>query len=132
MDIPEFYELVEMLFTPQEAEINNVLKPKPATAGDIAEELEHSEEEIAGILETMADKGLCKTFIKDDTRLYQGVPFIPGIFEYQFMDGKSTERHKQIAKLIQAYEHAYEAIQGETKMTFPVSRVIPVDQKICD
>ncbi len=130
MDIPEFFELVEMLFTPQEAEINNALKPKPSPAGDIAKELGRSEAEIAGILETMADKGLCKTFVRDDVRLYQGVPFIPGIFEYQFMDGKSTERHKQIAKLIQAYEHAYEEIQGETKMTFPVSRVIPVDKKI--
>jgi Pyruvate/2-oxoacid:ferredoxin oxidoreductase delta subunit len=130
MDIPEFFDLVEVLFTPQEAEINNALPRKPAPTADIANELGGDEEELQTILEEMADKGLCKTFIRDGVRLYQGVPFIPGIFEYQFMDGKTSKRHKQIARLIQAYEHAYEEAQGSSKMTFPTSRVIPVDRKI--
>jgi Pyruvate/2-oxoacid:ferredoxin oxidoreductase delta subunit len=130
MDIPEFFEVVEVLFTPQEAEVNNALQRKPATAGDIAKEMGRQEDDIAGILDTMADKGLCKTFVRNGARLFQGVPFIPGIFEYQFMDGQTTQRHKQIAGLIQAYEHAYEAAEGETKMTFPTSRVIPVDRTI--
>jgi Pyruvate/2-oxoacid:ferredoxin oxidoreductase delta subunit len=130
MDIPEFFELVEVLFTPQEAEINNALRPKPAAAGDIAEEMGRNADEISCLLDTMADKGLCKTFVKNGVRLYQGVPFIPGIFEYQFMDGQATERHKQIAGLIHAYEQAYEAAKGKKEMTFPVSRVIPVDRTI--
>jgi Pyruvate/2-oxoacid:ferredoxin oxidoreductase delta subunit len=130
MDIPEFFELVEVLFTPQEAEINNALGAKPAAAGDIAKEMGRNEEELTGILDAMADKGLCKTFVKNGVRLYQGVPFIPGIFEYQFMGGQATERHKRIAGLIHAYEQAYEAAKGKTKMTFPVSRVIPVDRTI--
>jgi Pyruvate/2-oxoacid:ferredoxin oxidoreductase delta subunit len=130
MDIPEFFELVEVLFTPEEAEVNNALQRKPASAGDIAKEMGRQEDDIAGILDTMADKGLCKTFVRNGARLFQGVPFIPGIFEYQFMDGKTTERQKQIAGLIQAYEQAYEAAEGETKMTFPTSRVITVDRSI--
>ena len=130
MDIPEFYELVEALFTPQEAEVNNVLTRKPATAGDIAKEIGRDEEEIQGILEVMADKGLCKTFLQNDARVYQGVPFIPGIFEYQFMAGETTQRHKKIARLIHAYEQAYDAAADETKMTFPTSRVIPVERTI--
>ncbi|UCE52604.1 MAG: 4Fe-4S binding protein [Desulfobacterales bacterium] len=130
MDIPEFYELVEELFTPEEAEVNNVLTRKPAATGDIAKELDRDEEEIQVILEVMADKGLCKTFMQNGVRVYQGVPFIPGIFEYQFMDGKSTDRHKKIAGLIHAYEQAYQAAAGETKMTFPISRVITVDRTI--
>jgi len=32
MDIPEFYELVEALFTPQEAEVNNVLTRNSGTS----------------------------------------------------------------------------------------------------
>ncbi len=130
MDIPEFYELVEELFTPREAEVNNVLGKKPLPAGDIAKEMGRDENEIQAILETMADKGLCKTYMVDGGRRYQGVPFIPGIFEYQFMGGKTTERHKKIARLIHAYEQAYEAAAGEIKMTFPTSRVIVVDRAI--
>jgi Pyruvate/2-oxoacid:ferredoxin oxidoreductase delta subunit len=130
MDIPEFFQLVEELFTPQEAEVNNALSAKPAAAGDIAKEMGRNGDELTGILDAMADKGLCKTFVQNGVRLYQGVPFIPGIFEYQFMDGQATERHKRIAGLIHAYEQAYEAANGKTKMTFPVSRVIPVDRTI--
>ena len=94
MDIPEFYELVEELFTPEEAEVNNALSRKPLPAGDIAKEMGRNENEIQTILDTMADKGLCKTFMVDNRRCYQGAPFIPGIFEYQFMAGHTTERHK--------------------------------------
>lgn len=130
MDIPEFYELVEELFTPEEAEVNNALGRKPLPAGEIAKEIGRDETEIQAILETMADKGLCKTYMEDDGRRYQGVPFIPGIFEYQFMGGKTTERHKKIAKLIHAYEQAYDTAAGETEMTFPTSRVIVVDRAI--
>ena len=32
MDIPEFYEMVEELFTPEEAEVNNTLPTEPVTA----------------------------------------------------------------------------------------------------
>jgi hypothetical protein len=120
MDIPEFFELVEVLFTPREAEVNNALKLKPATAADIAKEMGRTEDEMAGMLDAMADRGLCKTFVKNDVRLYQGAPFIPGIFEYQFMDGQATERHKQIARLIQAYEHAYEAPSTPTTRSQPI------------
>jgi Pyruvate/2-oxoacid:ferredoxin oxidoreductase delta subunit len=78
----------------------------------------------------MADKGLCRTFVKDDVRYYQGEPFMPGIFEYQFMTGKTTERDKKIARLMHAYKKAFDAARGETRITFPTTRVIPVDRTI--
>jgi Pyruvate/2-oxoacid:ferredoxin oxidoreductase delta subunit len=130
LDIPEFYALVEELFTPVEAAVNNVMSRKPATSDEIAAEMGKGAEEIGPILETMADKGLCKTFTRDGTRYYQGEPFMPGIFEYQFFSGKSTPRYKKIAKLIYAYKQACAAAKGDTKMTFPTTRVIPVDRTI--
>ena len=130
MDIPEFFELVEELFTPQEAEVNNALMRKPARAADIAEAMGRDEAELQTILEEMADKGLLTTFVKDGVRLYQGAPFMPGIFEYQFMPGRITERDKKIARLIHAYKKAFEAAKGETQMTFPTTRVITVDKTI--
>ena len=59
VDIPEFYTLMEALFTPEEAGVNNVLARKPATAEEIAGRINRDEKEVAEILETMADKGLC-------------------------------------------------------------------------
>jgi hypothetical protein len=81
LDIPEFYPLVQALFTPEEAEVNNAMPRKQSTANDIAKELGKPEKDIIPTLETMVDRGLCKTFLKDDVRYYQGEPFMPGIFE---------------------------------------------------
>jgi Pyruvate/2-oxoacid:ferredoxin oxidoreductase delta subunit len=130
IDIPEFYALMEKLFTPQEAAVNNVMTRKPATATDIAAEMGTSEADIKPVLEAMADKGLCKTFKRDGVRYYQGEPFMPGIFEYQFISGKVSERHKEIARLLNDYKAAYNAAKGEIKMTFPTTRVITVDRTI--
>jgi Pyruvate/2-oxoacid:ferredoxin oxidoreductase delta subunit len=130
IDIPEFYTLMEALFTPREAAVNNVMTRKPATAAEIAAEAGESEADITPVLETMADKGVCKTFKQNGVRYYQGEPFMPGIFEYQFISGMVSERHKEMARLINAYKTAYNAAKGEIKMTFPTSRVITVDRTI--
>ena len=132
LDIPEFYALVEVLFTPQEAEVNNFMSRKPATADEIAAAMDKRVEEIEPILEAMADKGLCKTIQRDGIRYYQGEPFMPGIFEYQFISGRSTPRDKQLARLIHEYKEAFNAAKGETRMTFPLTRVITVDRNISE
>ena len=95
VEVPEFYPMVEELFTPQEAEVNNVMPRKPVTAAEIAAEMGRDESEIKAILEAMADKGLCRTYRLDDVRFYQAEPFMPGIFEYQFMSGKATDRDRK-------------------------------------
>ena len=85
---------------------------------------------MARILEEMADKGLCFSMNKGGTPVYAGIPFVPGIFEYQFMRGTETEKDKRIAKLIYAYKSAVNAKQPSRKETFPDMRVITVDRTI--
>ena len=46
LDIPEFYALVEDLFTPEEAAMNNVLARKPAAAEDIAGRMNRDKNEV--------------------------------------------------------------------------------------
>ncbi len=130
MDIPAFYEMVQELFLPEEAELNNALSRNPVTAAEIAREKGRSEEEVTVLLENMANKGLCVTFLSEGKRYYQGASFMPGIFEFQFMGGKATERDKKTARLIHAYKEAYNAAKGEQRITFPLTRVISVDRKI--
>lgn len=130
MDIPEFYEMVEELFTEEEAEVNNAMSRRPATAEDIAREMGRDKTEIKNILEAMADKALCKTFTDKDIRYYQGEPFMPGIFEYQFIPGTTTERDKKVAKLIHAYKETFNSKAPATKMTYPTTRAITVDRTI--
>jgi Pyruvate/2-oxoacid:ferredoxin oxidoreductase delta subunit len=122
--------MVEELFTPEEAEVNNAMPKGPATAKDIAKEMGRDTLEIEKILERMADKGLCMAVNLDETQYYQGSRFAIGILEYQFMPGGKTERDKKLAKLIHAYKEAYDAKMGPVTMTFPSTRVITVDRTI--
>lgn len=130
MDIPEFYELVEELFTPEEAEVNNAMPRGPFTAKVMAEEMGRDREEIQEILETMANKGICMASNMDGTQFYQSARLMPGILEFQFMPGKTTERDKKIAELIHAYEKAFDENTDLTATTFPTARVITVDSTI--
>ncbi len=130
MDIPEFFSLVEELFTPTEAEINNAMPKGFFTAKNLATAMGGDEKEIEAILEAMADKGLCLALDMDQNRVYQSARFMPGILEFQFMPGKTTDRDKKIAKLIYAYEKAFDQVTDRSAMTFPTTRVITVDALI--
>jgi Pyruvate/2-oxoacid:ferredoxin oxidoreductase delta subunit len=126
-DIPEFFSLVEELFTPAEAEVNNAMPKVFFTAPQLAAEMGRDAKEIETILETMADKGLCLTFNTDQGRVYQSARFMPGILEFQFMPGRTTDRDKKIAQLIYAYKKAFDQGLDQSVMSYPSIRVITVD-----
>lgn len=129
-DIPEFFAMVEEMFTPQEAEVNNAMPKGPFTAKDMAMKMGRDEGEIKELLESLANKGLCMAMNMDGTQFYQRARFMPGILEFQFMPGKSTKRDKKIAQLIHAYKKAYDAIEGSREEKFPLMRVITVDSTV--
>ncbi|MBA4393375.1 MAG: hypothetical protein C0407_07465 [Desulfobacca sp.] len=129
-DIPEFYALVEELFTKEEAEVYNAIPKGFHPAGEIAKELGKEVNEVARILEEMANKGLCTAGSMGGMTFYGGPPFVPGIFEFQFMRGTKTERDKKIARLIHAFKAAVDAGQAPPEITYPTNRVIPVDRTI--
>lgn len=129
-DIPEFYRLVRVLFAEEEAAVSNAMPRGFNPASVIAEAMGRPEEEVAPILESMADKGLCSAGELEGTRFYGGPPFVPGIFEFQFLRGTSTERDRKLARLIHDYKEAVDAVLGPPKITFPAERVIPVERVI--
>jgi Pyruvate/2-oxoacid:ferredoxin oxidoreductase delta subunit len=130
IDIPQFYALVEELFTPEEAEFYNAIPKGSHPAEAIAKSLAKEIGAVTQILEGMADKGLCTADSKEGVTYYGAPVFVPGIFEYQFMKGTASERDKKIAGLIHAYKAAVEILRGPVKITYPTTRVIPVDRKI--
>ena len=130
MDIPEFYALVEELFTTEEAAVYLAIPRGYHPANAIAAEIGKTEEEVVLVLEAMADKGLCGAGKMGDTTFYGSLPFVPGIFEFQFMRGTNTAKDKKLARLIHDYKAAVNAAKGSPKVAFPTTRVIPVDRKI--
>jgi len=130
VDIPEFYELVEALFTPEEAAVNNAMPKGTFSAKSIAQTMGRKEEAVQDTLEDMADKGLCFSVEKDGRRLYAASRFVPGIMEFQFMRGTGTEKDKNLARLIYAYKEAIDASRGPIELKYPNTRVLTVDEKI--
>ena len=129
-DIPEFFAMVEFMFTPQEAEVNNAMPKGPFTAVQLAGQMDRNAKETETILEAMADKGLCMAITMDGQVFYMRSPFMPGIFEFQFMPGRMTERDKEIARLIYAYKTAFNEMAVAEGPVFPSIRVITVDSTI--
>jgi hypothetical protein len=130
LDIPEFFALVEELFDPEEAEINNALPRKPASVEEMAARTGRSLEEALKILERMAFKGLGGVSKTSGGVLYRGLPFMPGIFEFIFIGGGESEREKMLARLIHTYKKAYSEARGVENITYPLTRVIPVARTI--
>ena len=129
-DIPEFYALVEELFTPEEAAVYNAIPKGFHPAEAIAKEMGKEVDEVRSILEGMANKGLCTAGSMGGATFYGAPVFVPGIFEFQFMRGTKTARDKKLAPLIRAYKAVLDAERGLTKITYPINRVIPVNKKI--
>lgn len=129
-DIPEFYALVTELYTPEEAEVTVAMPRGFNPAGAVAAAMGKSEEEVAEILETMADKGLLICGDLGGGRFYSSSPFVPGIFEFQFMRGTKTDRDRRVAKLIHSYKTAYDGLYPPTPPSFPGNRVITIDRAI--
>jgi len=129
-DIPEFYAMVEEMFTPEQAEINNAMPREPVTAESMAEIMGRSKDEVESVLESMANKGLCVAVKMGDAQIYIGARFMPGILENQFMSGEITDWHKKLARLIHDYEKAYDAIHPRKEGSYPGTRVITVDRAI--
>ena len=129
VDIPEFYSLVKVLFTPEEAEINNAMPRGAFTAEALARIMGKPEAELATQLKAMADKGLCISYVKDGARVFRSAPFVPGIFEFVFYRGTSTDRDKELAQLIHAYEEAWQS-KSPMILPYPIQRVITVNEKV--
>jgi Pyruvate/2-oxoacid:ferredoxin oxidoreductase delta subunit len=130
MDIPEFFAMVEVMFTPAEAEVNNAMPKGPFTAEQLAQGMGRETAEIQALLEGMADKGLCMALRMGGATYYQSARFMPGILEFQFMPGRSGEREKQLAKLIYAYKKAFDTKSNVGAPAYPLNRVITVDRKV--
>jgi Pyruvate/2-oxoacid:ferredoxin oxidoreductase delta subunit len=130
MDIPEFYEMVSELFTPEQASVASSMPHGPTTAEQLAPTLATSVEEVERVLESMADDGLCISSSLDGAQIYVLPPFVPGIFEFQFMRGTRTEKDLKLARLIHRFKEAVDAVNGIPEISFPSTRVITVDQKI--
>jgi ferredoxin len=132
---PEFFALVEEIFTQQEAVIVCAMPLGWSILEDIAENLKATDlGQLDMQLETMGDRGLVVLKNENGRKLYQGLPLVPGVIEFQLMKGTVDERSKKIAILLKAYskaiKNAYASAERPKLEKAAPARTIPVDKKV--
>lgn len=128
---PELYELLEELFTPEEAELISQIPPGFSPVERIAQEAGKSTAEVVLSVEKLTDKGLMLSLERGGTKLYSPLPLLPGIFEFQFMKGEISQRTKKLARLFEDYFEAIRKAPPAVKASsIPFARVIPVEKEI--
>ena len=111
---PELFELLEELFTEEEAEIAAQMPPTALSVEDLAQKLERPVAEILPVLETMADKATVLTREKDSVVLYRLLAIMPGMFEFQFMRGTTSTRDRRLALKFKNYLELAEPMVTKT------------------
>ena len=117
-------EILERLFSPEEAEISTQLTPLPEEAAVIAARIGMPAEQLSAQLEAMAQNGLIFRIRRGDKTLFSAAPFMIGLYEYSV---KKIDR--ELAQLFkQYYDEAYQEEMGRSHI--PGFKVIPLQHNL--
>lgn len=116
--------LLQRLFTPEQAELATHLTLERESAAVIADRAGLSIVETQQMLKEMSKRGLIFSTVQDDgPDLYQAVPFVIGIYEFQ-VNNLSEE-------MLQDLEDYWSTIKPRSRPeTIPQMRTIPVGESI--
>ena len=116
--------LLKRLFTPEEAELSVHLTLEREEASTIANRAGISTEEAEQRLKAMAGKGLIfSTEAKDSLALYQAVPWVVGIYEFQV-----NKLDREFVEDLNEYRSTMR--KDSRPQPLPQMRTIPVGQSI--
>ncbi len=126
---PAFLEYLELLFTPEEAEVASFLSVTPhrVTAEDIAERAGRPAEEIEPVLARLAEKGVIVGFGGQ----YM-LPVIPLLINYHPFRNKDDEDTMKAGKLYQDFfiKDGFHKYYVSSAAGTPQRRVVPVEQSV--
>jgi electron transport complex protein RnfB len=125
---PEIDEILRILFNEDEALLATGLSFMPRTADDVAEKAGLPTTGAADVLETLADRGVVFSGVRDGVSQYSLAPVMPGLFELPFMKGAKSELTDRLAPLWQVYMPIYSSMLGVPEMA--ISRIIPVQEEV--
>jgi ferredoxin len=117
------FEILEKLFTEEEAKMFLSLSLKAETPEEVAQRTGRDPTAVASILQRMSEKGLVFCLHKDKANCYGAVPFMLGIWEFQL-----GRMDRELAGLYDRYFE--EAFLKSTTTVDPLMRTIPVNRSV--
>jgi ferredoxin len=129
---PELIEILETIFTEEEAGLAIKLPFLPMTLEGLVDRTGVEKDKLEGMLEGMADKGTAAVETLRDQKMYRLLPTIVGFSETPFWAGKRTPQTEKPAKLWRDYaRNAFLHEVGGLSDT-PMTRVIPMEESLTD
>src|SRR5512139_200827 len=108
-------EILEILFSPEEARLASRLPVRPTSLERLAQRLGVAPDELAARLEPMCDRGVVMDLVnpRSGKRTYLLSPPVVGFFEYSLMRAKDTIPKKRMAEALHAYTRGDRAFARE-------------------
>ncbi|NVM52424.1 MAG: 4Fe-4S dicluster domain-containing protein [Candidatus Helarchaeota archaeon] len=132
-----FHKLLELLYTPEEAEIISTFGMPYIDYMRVPwfikkSKTEKSEEEISEMFENLVKRGvLFKRIDKKGRPSYALAPYIPGIFEFYFMSkAEPPEKMKEVAHVLEDYFFDTFAPETFNSSKYPFFRVLPAQKAV--
>jgi len=108
-------ELLELMYTPEEAELASRMPMMPTPLSKLARRFDMPEEELKERLEPLCDKGLVMDLISRKTgeAKYLLAPPVVGFFEFSMMRAHDMFDKLSVAKAMDAYMHGDDTFAKE-------------------
>ncbi len=108
-------EILEILYTPEEAALAARMPWRPTSLGTLARRLGIPEDELRPRLDAMCDKGVVMDLVHPRTgkASYLLSPPVVGFFEYSLMRAKDAIPKRRMAEALRAYTHGDETFARE-------------------
>ena len=108
-------EILEILYTPEEARLASRLPVRPISLERLAARLGAAPDELAARLEPMCERGVVMDLVnpRSGRRSYMLSPPVVGFFEYSLMRAKDTIPKKRMAEALHAYTRGDPAFSRE-------------------
>jgi ferredoxin len=108
-------EILEILFTPEEAALASRMPVRPTSLETLAARLAVPAKELEAKLEPMCDRGVVLDLVnpRSGKRSYLLAPPVVGFFEYSLMRAKDSIPKKRMAEALHAYTHGDPAFARE-------------------
>ena len=133
---PTFIKILEMLYTPKQAELARRLPDRPTPLPVLSQRLGIPADELEDQLNEMAYRGLVLDIQREETRYFALLPIVIGFFEYTYMRAPEGLDMKTLSELFTEYmgrddRFVRSALQGETQLlrTMVQEEALPEDQE---
>lgn len=133
-DSPTFLRILELLFTPAEADLARRIPTSFMPLPRLAQKAGMAADRLAEMVRTMAEKGLIFDLEHEGQRYVALAPVVIGFFEFTFMRTREDYPIKELAELFEQYffereDFAHAVFAGQTQIGRALVReeALPLD-----